>query len=90
MGSPDPFGRQLNGMGGGISSLSKIVVVGKPTEQAQSATSRDADGIADVEYTFIQVGIKDGVIDTSGNCGNLTTAVGVYALEEEICKLASP
>jgi hypothetical protein len=49
MGSPDPYGRQLNGMGGGISSLSKICVVGAPTREQKE------EGI-DVVYTFVQVG----------------------------------
>lgn len=71
MGSPDPYGRQLNGMGGGISSLSKICVV--------SASLRDD---ADVEYTFVQVGIRTLGLDTAGNCGNMSSAVGPYALDE--------
>ncbi|KAF9524991.1 PrpF protein [Crepidotus variabilis] len=79
MGSPDPdHGRQLNGMGGGISSLSKICVVGRPTALQQN------QGI-DVNYTFVQVGIKDSSIDVSGNCGNLSSMIGVYALDEGIC-----
>ncbi|KAF8539612.1 PrpF protein [Trichophaea hybrida] len=84
MGSPDPvYQRQLNGMGGGISSLSKIVVVGNPTK-----TSNVPDPV-DIEYTFVQVGVGDGELDLSGNCGNLTTAVGVFALDEGICKIPS-
>lgn len=80
MGSPDPdYGRQLNGMGGGISSLSKICVVGPPTPE------RKADGI-DVEYTFVQVGIRDSAIDYSGNCGNLSSMIGVFALDTGLCK----
>lgn len=80
MGSPDPdYGRQLNGMGGGISSLSKICVVGPPTPE-QKAT-----GI-DVEYTFVQVGIRDSTIDYSGNCGNLSSMIGVFALDTGLCK----
>ena len=47
MGSPDPNGRQLDGMGGGISSLSKVCVVGPPTRPD-----------ADVDYTFAQIGVK--------------------------------
>lgn len=70
MGSPDPYGRQLNGMGGGISSLSKAMVVGPPTQPG-----------ADIDYTFFQVGIKDGIIDMAGNCGNLSAAVGPFALD---------
>ncbi len=82
LGSPDPYGRQLNGLGGGISSLSKIVVVGSPTCKKDGIT-------VDVEYTFVQVGVQDGKLDFSGNCGNLTTAVGVFALDESICKVPS-
>ncbi|KAG6875586.1 hypothetical protein C0993_008428 [Termitomyces sp. T159_Od127] len=79
MGSPDPeYGRQLNGMGGGVSSLSKICVVGAPTP------SQKEKGI-DVEYTFVQVGIRDASIDYSGNCGNLSSMVGVFAVDQGIC-----
>ncbi|KAH7926370.1 DUF453-domain-containing protein [Leucogyrophana mollusca] len=79
MGSPDPdHGRQLNGMGGGISSLSKICVVGPPSDEQR------AQGI-DAEYTFVQVGVRDASIDYSGNCGNLTSMAGVFALDEGIC-----
>jgi len=80
MGSPDPeYGRQLNGMGGGVSSLSKIMVISTPSPE------RKAQGI-DVEYTFAQVGIRDSSIDYSGNCGNLTSMIGVYALDEGMCQ----
>lgn len=79
MGSPDPeHGRQLNGMGGGVSSLSKVVVVGPP-----SAAQRAAG--ADCVYTFVQVGIRDAVLDLSGNCGNLSSVVGVFALDTRVC-----
>src|SRR3984893_7577379 len=71
IGSPDPNGRQLDGMGGGISSLSKICVIGPPTR---------AD--ADVDYTFAQVSIKDAAVDYSGNCGNMSSAVGPFAVDE--------
>lgn len=87
IGSPDASGRQLNGMGGGISSLSKICVVGLPDPPAGGKSS-EVDSV-DVEYTFIQVGVKDGVLDTSGNCGNLSTAIGVFALDEGICRVPS-
>lgn len=83
MGSPDPeYGRQLNGMGGGVSSLSKICVVGPASD------SQKAQGI-DVEYTFVQVGIRDRVIDYSGNCGNLSSMIGVFALDEGLCNPSS-
>lgn len=79
MGSPDPdYGRQLNGMGGGISSLSKICVVGPPSPEQK------ADGI-DVEYTFVQVGIRDSVVDLNGNCGNLSSMIGVFGIDQGLC-----
>ncbi|EIW57651.1 DUF453 domain-containing protein [Trametes versicolor FP-101664 SS1] len=79
MGSPDPqYRRQLNGMGGGVSSLSKICVVGPPS-------SSDRASEVDVEYTFVQVGIDDGLLDLSGNCGNLSSMIGVFALDEGLC-----
>ncbi|EIW84428.1 DUF453-domain-containing protein [Coniophora puteana RWD-64-598 SS2] len=80
MGSPDSYGRQLNGMGGGVSSLSKVCVVGPP--RAPEAVAQGAD----VEYTFVQVGIDTPKLDFSGNCGNLTSMVGVFAVDEGICR----
>ncbi|RSH79558.1 hypothetical protein EHS25_007970 [Saitozyma podzolica] len=71
IGSPDPHGRQLNGMGGGLSSVSKVVLVGKSSRPD-----------ADVEYTFVQVGVKDGAIDYGSNCGNMLAAVGPFAHEQ--------
>jgi 2-methylaconitate cis-trans-isomerase PrpF len=80
MGSPDPnYGRQLDGMGGGISSLSKICVVGPPTADQAS------QGIH-AQYSFVQVGIQDRTIDYSGNCGNLSSMIGVFAVDEGLCK----
>ncbi|KZV64507.1 DUF453-domain-containing protein [Peniophora sp. CONT] len=78
MGSPDAqYGRQLNGMGGGISSLSKVCVVGPPP----SSAAREVD----VEYTFVQVGIRDEQLDYSGNCGNLSSMIGVFAVDQGLC-----
>ena len=71
MGSPDGYGRQLNGMGSGISSTSKICVL-SPTDRED----------ADVEFTFVQVGIKDGTLDMAGNCGNMSSIVGPVAFDE--------
>ncbi|KAI1467184.1 DUF453-domain-containing protein [Daldinia caldariorum] len=72
MGAPDPaHGRQLDGMGGGASSTSKVCVL---------APSGRAD--ADVEFTFVQVGIRDGALDLAGNCGNMSAAVGPVAWDE--------
>ncbi len=73
MGSPDPHGRQLDGMGGGISSLSKVCVI---------APSQRAD--ADIDYTFAQVQVKEARVDYGSNCGNMSSAVGPFALEEGI------
>ncbi|HEY1079290.1 MAG TPA: PrpF domain-containing protein [Bdellovibrio sp.] len=70
MGSPDSYGRQLNGMGGGVSSLSKVAVVG-PSQHPG----------ADVDYTFGQVLIKEARVDYKGNCGNISSAVGPWAVE---------
>jgi len=70
MSSPDPYSRQLDGMGGGISSLSKAMIVSRSAR----------DGI-DVDYEFGQVGVSDGLVDYAGNCGNLSSAVGVFAVE---------
>ena len=70
IGSPDPWGRQLDGMGGGISSLSKICVVGPSTHPD-----------ADVDYTFVAIGVKDDEVDFSSNCGNMTSAVGPFAVD---------
>src|SRR6201997_5607308 len=77
MGLPDPNGRQLDGMGGGISSLSKICVIGKPSRAG-----------ADVDYTFAQVSIKDAAVDYSGNCGNMSSAVGPFAVDEGLVTAA--
>ncbi|MFM9883662.1 MAG: 2-methylaconitate cis-trans isomerase PrpF family protein [Burkholderiales bacterium] len=75
IGSPDPSGRQLNGMGGGVSSLSKVCVIGPPTQDD-----------ADVDYTFAQVLVKDARVDYSGNCGNMSSAVGPFAIDEKLVK----
>lgn len=72
MGSPDSFGRQLDGLGGGTSTTSKIAVV------SQSAIPE----IADVDYIFIQCPIEGEKLDFSGNCGNILSGVGPFAFEE--------
>ncbi|HPE73041.1 MAG TPA: 2-methylaconitate cis-trans isomerase PrpF [Candidatus Competibacter sp.] len=69
IGSPDPYGKQIDGMGGGSSSTSKVVLVSR-------STRRDCD----VDYLFGAVSIESAVIDWSGNCGNLTAAVGPFAI----------
>jgi hypothetical protein len=77
LGSPDPNGRQLDGMGGGISSLSKVCVIGPPSRND-----------ADVDYTFGQVSVANTTVDYSGNCGNMSSAVGPFAVDEGFVKVA--
>ena len=69
IGSPDPYGKQIDGMGGATSSTSKVVII-----------SRSSRPDCDVDYLFGQVSIDAPVIDWSGNCGNLTAAVGPFAI----------
>lgn len=71
MGTPDPYGRQLNGMGGGISSLSKVCVIGPPTRPD-----------ADIDFTFAQLSVDQPIVDYAGNCGNMSSAVGPFAVDE--------
>ncbi len=71
MGVPDPYARQLDGMGGGVSSLNKVCIVGPPSR---------AD--ADVDYTFVQLSADRPEVDYGGNCGNMSSAIGPFALEE--------
>lgn len=75
IGSPDLNGRQLDGMGGGVSSLSKVCIVGP-------ATRPDAD----VDYTFAQVSVTDAVVDYSANCGNMSSAIGPFAIDEGLVR----
>src|SRR5258708_35364939 len=77
MGSPDSAERQLDGMGGGISSLSKIAII--------SPSARE--GI-DIDYTFAQVGIEKPVVSYRANCGNISSAVGPFALDEGLISAA--
>lgn len=69
IGSPDPYGKHTDGMGGATSSTSKTVIVG-PSASAEH----------DVDYLFGQVSIDQPFIDWSGNCGNLSAAVGPFAV----------
>ncbi|TLX62165.1 2-methylaconitate cis-trans isomerase PrpF [Stutzerimonas nosocomialis] len=69
IGSPDPYGKQIDGMGGATSSTSKTVIV--------SRSSRPGH---DVDYLFGQVSIDAAFVDWSGNCGNLSSAVGPFAI----------
>lgn len=69
IGSPDPYGKQIDGMGGATSSTSKTVILAKSTQPDH-----------DVDYLFGQVSIDQPFVDWSGNCGNLTAAVGSFAI----------
>src|ERR1700745_2555862 len=71
LGSPDPYGRQLDGLGGGISSLSKACIIGPPSHPD-----------ADVDYQFAQVQVSKPVVDYTGNCGNCSSSVGPFAIDE--------
>lgn len=75
-GSPDD--RQIDGLGGATSTTSKLMIVGP-------ADDRDAD----VSYTFGQVAVGEPVVDFGGNCGNLTCAIGSFAIDEEIVDVTS-
>ena len=75
IGSPDTNQRQLNGMGGGVSSVSKCVII--------SPSERDD---ADIDYNFIQIAIDKPIAEWNNNCGNLSGAVGPYAVQEGIIK----
>ncbi len=69
IGSPDPYGKQIDGMGGATSSTSKTVILSKSTQPEH-----------DVDYLFGQISIDQPFVDWSGNCGNLTAAVGSFAI----------
>ncbi len=75
LGSPDPYGRQLDGLGGGISSLSKACIIGPATHPG-----------ADVDYTFAQVDVRSPVVDYKANCGNCSSAIGPFAIDEGVVK----
>ena len=69
IGSPDPYGKHTDGMGGATSSTSKCVIISKSTRPDH-----------DVDYLYGQVSIDSAFVDWSGNCGNLSTAVGPFAI----------
>lgn len=69
IGSPDPYGKQIDGMGGATSSTSKTVIIAKSSKPDH-----------DVDYLFGQVAIDKAFVDWSGNCGNLSAAVGPFSI----------
>jgi 2-methylaconitate cis-trans-isomerase PrpF len=79
LGSPDPYGRQLDGLGGGISSLSKACIIGPPSHPG-----------ADIDYTFAQIEVSRPVVDYKGNCGNCSSAVGPFAIDERLLAPSEP
>lgn len=77
IGSPDAYGKQIDGMGGATSSTSKTVILSKSTRSDH-----------DVDYLFGQVAIDKPFVDWSGNCGNLTAAVGAFAISNGLIDAA--
>lgn len=78
IGSPDPYGKQTDGMGGATSSTSKTVIVSKSSQTDH-----------DVDYLFGQVAIDKPFVDWSGNCGNLSAAVGPFAIQSGLIDAAT-
>lgn len=78
-GSPDPYRRQLDGLGGATSSTSKVAVIGDGREHG-----------VDVTYEFGQVSIDSPLIDRRGNCGNISSAVGPFAVDEGLVPAVEP
>ena len=77
VGSPDPYGKQIDGLGNGSSSTSKVVILSKSDQPEH-----------DINYLFGQVAIDKPMIDWSGNCGNLTAAVGSFAIQNGLIDTA--
>ena len=77
IGSPDPYGKQIDGLGNASSSTSKAVILSKSAEPDH-----------DVDYLFGQVSIDKPFVDWSGNCGNLTAAVGAFAISNGLVDAA--
>jgi 2-methylaconitate cis-trans-isomerase PrpF len=77
IGSPDPNRRQLNGMGGGISSLSKVCIV-EPSDRDD----------ADVNYTFAQISVDRENVGYGANCGNMSSAIGPFSVDEGLVEAA--
>lgn len=77
MGSPDT--RQIDGLGGAASVTSKVAIVG--------VSNRDD---ADVDYTFCQVSVDKALVSTKGNCGNISSGVGPFAIEKGLVKVTEP
>jgi 2-methylaconitate cis-trans-isomerase PrpF len=79
LGSPDPYGRQIDGLGGGISSLSKVAII----ERGDASDT-------DVLFTFAQVDVERPIVDFMGTCGNISAAVGAFAIDEGMVPAVEP
>ena len=80
LGSPDPYGREIDGLGGGISSLSKVCIVGVA----------GPDSGADVTFRFGQVDVETPVVEFMGTCGNMSSAIGPFAVDEGLVEAVEP
>src|SRR5581483_9577546 len=78
LGSPDPYGRQIDGLGGGISSTSKVGIIGGPTP----------DGF--VTFAFGQVDVERPIVEFRGTCGNISAAIGPFAIDEGLVEAREP
>jgi 2-methylaconitate cis-trans-isomerase PrpF len=76
-GSPDI--RQIDGLGGATSQTSKAAIIGPPTRPD-----------ADIDYTFAQVSVTDALVDWGGNCGNISSAVGPFAIDQGLVRAVEP
>jgi 2-methylaconitate cis-trans-isomerase PrpF len=80
LGSPDPYGREIDGLGGGISSLSKVCIVG---------VAGPGSG-ADVTFRFGQVDVEEALVEFMGTCGNMSAAIGPFAVDEGLVEACEP
>ncbi len=78
LGSPDPYGRQIDGLGGGISSTSKVGIIGGPTP----------DGF--ITFAFGQVDVERPIVEFRGTCGNISAAIGPFAVDEGLVPAVEP
>lgn len=79
LGSPDPYRKQIDGVGGATSSTSKVAILARPAQDS-----------ADINFTFGQVRIEVPIVEYCGNCGNISAAVGLYAVEHDYVPIREP
>ena len=80
LGSPDPYGREIDGLGGGISSLSKVCIVGVAGPESG----------ADVTFRFGQVDVESPMVEFLGTCGNMSAAIGPFSVDEGLVEAVEP